>query len=351
MKIFTRKLDRKIGRTPGDTNYYGEEDRKETIINLYQYNLDNITERIIHSHEEINTVSSDMVTWIDIEGFQNIELIKNIGSRLDIHEMVLEDIFNVNHLPKYEEGDKYLIFIIKSFNEEGDATKTEQVILLMKKNLVISFRENVNKLLLPKIERLKAAKGRARGKNADYLFFVLLDTFVDSYYYYFERIREKINNLDTQILQNTDENHIQEIYELKNELTSVRNYLFPLKTAINELLSDESELIDEDNYKFYNDCKDHINELIEYYNSFGEMINNLVTLNENNLNNNTNRIMKVLTIIATIFIPLTFIAGIYGMNFEYMPELSWKYGYFAAILSMFLIGLLILIFMKKKKWF
>lgn len=351
MKIFTRKLDRKIGRAPGDTNYYGEEDRKETVIKLYQYNSAHITERIIHNPEEINTVSSDMVTWIDIEGFQNIDAIKNIGSKLDIHEMVLEDIFNVNHLPKYEEGDEYLIFIIKSFNEEGDATKAEQVILLMKKNLVISFRENVNKLLPPKIERLKAAKGRARGKNADYLFFVLLDTFIDSYYYYFERIREKINNLDTRILQNTNENHIQEIYELKNELTSVRNYLFPLKVAMNELLSDESELIDDDNYKFYNDCKDHINELIEYYNSFGEMINTLVTLNENNLNNNTNRIMKVLTIIATIFIPLTFIAGIYGMNFEYIPELSWKYGYFAAIFSMILIGLFILIYMKKKKWF
>jgi magnesium transporter len=182
------------------------------------------------------------------------------------------------------------------------------------------------------------------------LFFVLLDTFIDSYYYYFEHLREQIGELDTEILRDTNENHIQKIYDLKNELTSIRKNLFPLKTSIQELLTDDSDLIEEDNFKYFNDCKDHINELIEYYNSFGEMINNLVTLNENNLNNNTNKVMKLLTIIATIFIPLTFIAGIYGMNFQFMPELEWRYGYFIALSLMVLTGVVILLIMKRKKW-
>ena len=193
--------------------------------------------------------------------------------------------------------------------------------------------------MLPKIDRIQNAKGRARTKNADYLFFVLLDSFIDSYYTYFESLREETHRLDEKILLESSKNHIEEIYNLKNKLTDVRKNLFPLKTAINELLTDESELIAEDNFKYFNDCKDHVNELTEYYNSFGEIISNLIILNENNLNSSTNKIMKLLTIISTIFIPLTFVAGIYGMNFSHMPELEWEYGYFFTISVMIIIGL------------
>lgn len=350
MKVFSRKLDRKVGFAPGDTNYFGEEVRSETFVKCINYNLSEINEIAPKSVDEILEISDDKNTWIDIEGFANLELIKQIGMKYDIHEMTIEDVLNVNHLPKYEEGEEYILFVLKNFREGANKANGNHVSILLKKNLVISFREAKSNLLPPKIERIKAGKGRARRKGADYLFFVLLDAFIDSYYYYFEYLREQIGELDDKILRETNENHIQEIYDLKNELTSIRKNLFPLKTSINELITDDNDLIEEDNFKYFNDCKDHVNELIEYYHSFNEMINNLITLNESNLNNQTNRIMKVLTIIATIFIPLTFIAGLYGMNFEYMPELKWKYGYFIALGTMILLGIIILIFMKKKKW-
>jgi len=352
MKIFSNKLNSKVGRPPGDLTYYGEGKRRDTKIRLIQYDKKDFEEKVITKENDLLEIKiSDKNTWIDIEGFADTVIIKNLGRHFEIHDMVVEDAFHTDHIPKYEEGNRYLIFVLKSFYEDGNIIKASQVTLLMKNNLVISFQEEHNPIILTKIERIKNSIGRVRNKGIDYLFFVLIDAFIDSYYTYFENLREEINSLDTRILLETSQNHIQQIYNLKNKLTSIRKNLFPLKTAINELLSDESNLIDENNTKYFNDCKDNINELIEFYHSFEETINNLISLNESNLANSTNKIMKVLTIIATIFIPLTFIAGVYGMNFENMPELKWEFGYYFSLPLMLLTGLTILGFIKWKKWF
>lgn len=351
MKIFVKKLNTKVGRPAGDLTYYGEELRRETSIRLIQYNKNDYKENEIKQSSELNNITStDKQTWIDIEGFEDDKKIKEICKIFDIHDLVIEDIFNTNHIPKYEEGEDYLLFVLKSFSENGNETKSSHVTLIFKKNLVISFQEEPNLILQSKIERIRNSKGRARDKETDYLFFVLLDTFIDTYYTYFENLREETNNLDAKILLETSQNHIEDIYNLKNKLTDVRKNLFPLKTAINELLTDESELISDLNFKYFNDCKDHINELIEFYQSFGEIINSLISLNENNLNNSTNKIMKVLTIISTIFIPLTFIAGIYGMNFTNVPELEWQYGYYFTLGLMLIVGISILGILRWKKW-
>jgi magnesium transporter len=352
MKIFRKKLNQSVGRAPGEFTYYGEEERKETTIRVIQYNNDEFDERILSQEDQIKDIhENSKVTWIDIEGFSNLEMISSICRTFEVHDLLVEDALNTDHIPKYEEGEEYLIFSLKNFNQEGYSIKDTHVTLLMKDKLVISFQEESSSIIPPKIERIKVGKGRARRKGSDYLFFVLIDSFLDSYYTFFENLREEINKIDNNLLIETHKNHIEDIYDLKNKLTSVRKNLFPLKIAINDLMTDESELIEDDNLKYFNDSKDHINELIEYYNSFSEMINNLVSLNENNMANNTNRVMKVLTIIATIFIPLTFIAGIYGMNFTNMPELQWENGYYFALILMFVVGLGIVALMKWKKWF
>lgn len=352
MKIFRKKLNQSVGRAPGEFTYYGEEERKETTIRVIQYNNDEFDERILSQEDQIKDIhENSKVTWIDIEGFSNLEMISSICRNFEVHDLLVEDALNTDHIPKYEEGEEYLIFSLKNFNQEGYSIKDTHVTLLMKDKLVISFQEESSSIIPPKIERIKVGKGRARRKGSDYLFFVLIDSFLDSYYTFFENLREEINKIDNNLLIETHKNHIEDIYDLKNKLTSVRKNLFPLKIAINDLMTDESELIEDDNLKYFNDSKDHINELIEYYNSFSEMINNLVSLNENNMANNTNRVMKVLTIIATIFIPLTFIAGIYGMNFTNMPELQWENGYYFALILMFVVGLGIVALMKWKKWF
>lgn len=350
MKFLKKRLDMKVGRPPGDLNFIGEEERWHTNINLYIYDDKEFKSFEVRSISDLHNITSDKINWIDIEGFEDIGLIKSIGKYFEVDEMVIEDILNSEHPPKYEEGMDYIYFILKSFTDFKTEFIANQVTVMLKNNIVLSFQEKRSHLLPPKIERIKNANGRARRKKADYLFFVLLDAFIDSYYIYFEKIREEIVKLDNIIINDTTKNHINKIYELKNKLTSTRKYLFPLKTAIAEFFSFEPTSIEHDNYKFFNDCKDHINELLEYYHYFGELTNNLISLNENNLNNNTNRIMKVLTIIATIFIPLTFIAGIYGMNFKFMPELEWNYGYYFALSIMVLIGILILLIMKRKKW-
>ena len=351
MKVFSRKLNRKVGRPAGDLSYFGEERRRSTKIKIIQYNNEEYSETLIDDLSMVEKLDlSEKNTWIDIEGFEDAEKIKEIARIFNIHDLVVEDSFNTDHIPKYEEGEDYLLFVLKSFSEIDTIITSSQVTILFKQNLVISFQEEPNSIILPKIERIKNSKGRARSKKSDYLFFTLLDAFIDSYYTYFESIREETNRLDEKILLETSKNHIEKIYDLKNKLTDIRKNLFPLKSAINELLADESELIEEDNFKYFNDCKDHINELTEFYNSFGEVINNLIILNENNLNSSTNKIMKLLTIISTIFIPLTFIAGLYGMNFKHMPELEWEYGYFFALALMAFIGVLIIGIMKHKKW-
>lgn len=351
MKQFNKKLNRKVGRAPGDLTYFGEETRRETKIRLIQYNKDKYDRQTITELSQLEDITyTDKITWIDIEGFEDTETIKSLSRIFNIHDLAVEDAFNTDHIPKYDEGEDYILFVLKSFSENKTNINVNQVTLLLKNNIVISYQEEPNSILLAKIDRIENSKGRARTKKADYLFFVLLDAFIDSYYNFFESLREETHKLDEKILLESSKNHIEEIYNLKNKLTAVRKNLFPLKTAINELLTDESELIDEDNYKYFNDCKDHVNELTEYYNSFGEIINNLIILNENNLNSSTNKIMKLLTIISTIFIPLTFIAGIYGMNFRRMPELEWEYGYFFTISLMLIIGITILVIMKRKKW-
>lgn len=352
MKIFKKKLNENVGKAPGEYTYYGEEERKQTNIRIIQYNEQEFSEKVIDDEFQLKDINeNNLITWIDIEGFSNINLIAEICKIFHVHDLLIEDALNTDHMPKYEEGEEYLIFSIKNFREENGSVKDTHVTLLMKEKLVISFQEESSSIIPPKIERIKAGKGRARRKGSDYLFFVLIDSFLDSYYTFFENIREEINHIDDVLLVETNKNHIEEIYDLKSKLTSLRKNLFPLKSAINELMTDESELIEDDNLKYFNDNRDHINELIEYYNSFSEMINNLVSLNENNIANNTNRVMKVLTIIATIFIPLTFMAGIYGMNFTNMPELQWEYGYYLALSLMLVVGLGIVGLMKWKKWF
>ena len=349
MNKLYKKLTHKIGLPPGEVIYVGKSDPLKTNVNLIKYEKTNYAEEELKNAAELNLEKETKVNWICITGFENVDYINEICKILEVNDLLLEDALHTSHIPKFEEGDDYLSIIIKSF-DENDETPNHNCIIL-KENVIISLFENSNNLLSSKIERIRNGKAKARNKKADYLFYTLLDTFIDSYYRYFENIREKLFDLENIILQRRNENHIDKIYELNNKLTAIRKNLFPLKIALLDLSKSENKLINKNTHPFLNDCKDHVNELIEYYNSFTEMIQSLINLNDNNVVNNTNKVMKILTIIATIFIPLTFIAGIYGMNFKYMPELDWQFGYFLILFFMFFIAAVILLFMKKKNWF
>ncbi|MBL1214592.1 MAG: magnesium/cobalt transporter CorA [Ignavibacteriae bacterium] len=346
-------LSHKVGNAPGSLEYVGESKISKAQIVLRSYSERDFNEENIEDAKTIkNKIIEDRVNWIECTGLNDTQTIHEIGSAFDVHSMLLEDILNTQHLPKFEESESYNAIIIKAFVPDAEGNfRRNHICLVQSGNTVIHFQDFETEILKNKIERIKQSKGRARKLNSDYLFYILLDAFVDTYYLIFADINERISELEEQLLESAGDNLMEDIHSLKRELNSIRKNLFPLGEALNNIINDEHQFIAEDNLIFFRDIKDHVNQLVEFYVMYNENIKALVDLNNSNLNNNINAVMKTLTIIATIFIPLTFIAGLYGMNFNYMPELQWQYGYFGALGVMVIVGGLMVLYMKRKKWF
>ena len=352
MNLLKKVLNKKVGAAHGEIIYVGESEPEKTVVKLIQYDSESfyshdITE--IKSLEE--KINDDIVNWIHITGLSDVEFIKAIALQYKIHSLSLEDAFNTDHIPKYEEFDDYSMLIAKGYTAcAGNENQINHICLFLKKNLVITIQDRNLDLIDAKIQKIEQAKANARNKKSDYLFFVILDSYIDTFYSSFDNIREELLELEDTLLFNRENNYIDDILTTNKKLAHLRKIIFPLKAAIMDLLESESAEIYETNEKYLNDLKDHINDLIEHYNSFSEITKSLIVLNDNNINTNTNKVMKRLTITATIFIPLTFIAGIYGMNFKYMPELDWQYGYPFMLGLMFVVGAGLLLLMKFKKW-
>lgn len=347
-KYYTKKLTNKVGLPPGAIVYSGDEKQPTTVM-YYSYD-DKVFEQIEVKNILDIKLDDSKVNWINISGFDNNDLIMNIIESVEIHTLLAEDIFNMEHFPKFEEHENSILFILKNYFIKNDLIQQNHCSVFLKDNLVISFQEHSNDILDKKVERISLAKGKARYKKADYLFFVLLDAFIDSYYTIFEEIREELNILENSLIKNKKQNRINEIYALNKKLNYVRKGIQPLREAIKTLIDDEVGVIEEANFIYFRDAYDHVNDLMQLYESFGGIIKGLIDLNESNLNSSTNEVMKVLTIIATIFIPLTFIAGVYGMNFENMPELQYKHGYFVVWAVMIVVLILMVSYFRRKKW-
>ena len=348
----TKKLNSKAGLPPGTISPLAAAEQADSVITYFSFNKDDFIENKIEVEDIPDLFNTDNVDWLTITGFKDIDSISQIAERAGIHKMLLEDSLNTEHISKYEEDDKYLVFMVKSFyvNDANELSQCHNCIFLGDQ-LVIHFQEKENNILKDKIERIRQSKGKARFKKSDYLFYLLIDSFIDTHYNYLENVRENLLELEEKLLSDKNDNHTEDIHFINKKLTHIRKILFPLRDAINQILKDEPDKINEENVIFFKDIKDHVNELIEYYNSFSEIIKSFLVLNDSNLNHSMNNTMKLLTIVATIFIPLTFLAGIYGMNFKFMPELEWQYSYPILLSIMFFIGVLMIFYMKRKKWF
>lgn len=353
MNTAKKTISQKVGLPPGSIVYVGETNPVNTTIKLITFDQQYFNSLSIKNLEELKSnIDETKNNWILISGFANIELIKEIGEYFNIHPLLMEDALKTSHLPKYESEDDEVSFILKEIGvENGNTILIYHRFLYLDKNILILLQDIETNILNKLIERVSEGKGKARNKNLDYLMFLIFDSYLDTYYSFFENIREEITELEELILTESNENYLNEIYALKKKLTIMRKNLYPLKDSILKLFRDEDTQIKEENKIYFSDLNNHIEELIEYYRSFEESIGSLFYLNENNITHNTNEVTKILTIIATIFIPLTFIAGIYGMNFRFMPELEWQYGYFAVLIGMLFIGISFFIFIKRKKWF
>jgi len=292
------------------------------------------------------------VTWINIDGLQEVGVVEKIGTHFGVHPLILEDILHTGQRPKAEDLGDYLFIVLKMIyhDENEDEIMGEQVSLILGQNYVISFQEREGDIFNPIRERIRNGKGRIRKAGADYLAYALIDAIVDHYFVILEKLGEKIESLEEELVTNPIPETLQMIHTLKRNLIFLRKSVWPLREVISGLERGESPLITEPTGIYLRDVYDHTIQVIDTIETFRDMVSGMLDIYLSSLSNRMNEVMKVLTIIATIFIPLTFIVGIYGMNFKFMPELEWHWGYPTALIIMLLLVGFMLLYFRRKKW-
>jgi len=352
LRLF-RRASNKVGLPPGTLVHIGEKRTEKVKITIIDYDETHFQEKEVETIEECFPFKDKpTVTWINIDGLHEVEIIEKIGKHFEIHPLVLEDILNTGQQPKMEDLEQYVIVILKMllYDEETKEIKPEQVSLILGPHFVITFQEREGDVFDPIRDRLRKAKGRITKMKADYLAYSLIDTIVDHYYVVLEKLGEWIEGLEEELVTNPTHETLQTIHTLKRELIFLRRSVWPLREAVISLERGESALIHESTGIYLRDVYDHTIQVIDTIETFRDMVSGMLDVYLSSLSNRMNEVMKVLTIIATIFIPLTFVAGIYGMNFKYIPELEFHWGYAASLILMGIIALVMLLYFRNKRW-
>jgi len=352
LKLF-RKTSKKAGLSPGTLVHDGDKKVEKAKITIIDYDATQFQEKEVETIEECFPFrDTPTVTWINIDGLHEVGIIEKIGKHFSIHPLILEDILHTGQRPKMEDFEDYIFLVVKMFyyDEKDDEIKMEQVSLLLGSNFVISFQEREGDIFDPIRERIRNHKGRIRMMKADYLGYALLDTIVDNYFIILEKVGENIENMEEELVTRPTPETLQTIHNLKRELIVLRKSIWPLREVVNSLERGESPLINEATGVYLRDVYDHTIQVIDTIETFRDMVSGMLDIYLSSISNKMNEVMKVLTIIATIFIPLTFVAGIYGMNFEFMPELKWHWGYFAALLVMVAVAVIMVFYFRRKRW-
>lgn len=347
------KKKHNIGSPPGTLNYTGIHGGERICITLIRYNENEFFEQDFYDLSECMVhVKEGMVNWINVDGIHNLNLIEKIGKLFNIHPLSLEDVVDVEQRPKFEEHDNYLLSILK-MTIVKEVILQEHLSLLLLNNTVISFQEPNGGDAFDMIRlRLKQAKGRVRQRGADYLYYALMDSVVDWYFQVVDHIGERVDQIETQLLKDGSESRssILQLYRLRREVINLGKQVAPLRDLVNGLSRCDSPLLKENVKIFHRDLYDHVNRIIDSVSSYRDLLNGLMDLYLSFNSNKMNEVMKVLTIISTVFIPVTFIVGVYGMNFDYMPELQSPYGYAGVwVLILIIMGGLVYYF-RRKKW-
>ena len=353
MSRFIKKRSKKAGLPPGSLVHIGERKTEKTRITIIDYDRVQLQEEEAGSIEEcFSFKDKPTVSWINIDGLHQTEIIEKIGKHFNLHSLVLEDIVNTGQRPKMEDFEDYIFVVLKMlYYDQKGGIKTEQVSLILGPNFVISFQEQEGDVFDPIRDRIRKAKGRIRKMGADYLAYALMDTIVDNYFIILEGLGEEIEDMEEELLANPTTETLQKIHRLKREMILLRKSIWPLRELISGLERTESSLIQESTGVYLRDVYDHTIQVIDTVETFRDMISGMLDIYLSSISNKMNEVMKVLTIIATIFIPLTFLAGVYGMNFRYMPELSWPWGYPIVLLVMMAVGISMMVYFRRKKWF
>jgi magnesium transporter len=347
------RRSKKAGLPPGTLVHIGEKRTEAVHISYMDYDEQSFQEQQGVSVEEcLPFKDTPTITWINIDGIDEIPIIEKIGRAYDLHPLILEDIVTAGQRPKFDNHERYAYIVLKmlSYQLAGDTIESEQISIVFGANFVLSFQEKVGDVFDPIRDRIRFAKGRVRKMGADYLAYSLLDAIVDSYFGILEKIGERIENLEDELIERPTERILRQIHALKREMMSLRRSVWPLRELLSAILRDESPLICRQTHIYLRDVYDHTIQIIDTIESFRDIVAGMLDIYLSSISNRMNAVMKVLTIIATIFIPLTFVAGVYGMNFRYMPELEWRWGYPASLLLMLAIVAVMLVYFRRKKW-
>ena len=353
MVRFMKRVSKKVGLSPGTLVHIGEQKTERVRIRIIDYDEQRIEEKDLDTIEECFPYKDQPGTiWINIDGLHEISVIEKIGKHFNLHPLVLEDILNTDQRPKLDAHEEYVFLTLKmlTFNDAKHQLTMENISIILGSSFVITFQEVEGDIFASVRERLRKGRGRIRTGGADYLAYALVDAIVDHYFVVLEKIGDEVESLEEELVANPSPQTLQTIHKLKRELIFLRRSVWPLREVIGTLERGEVGMIQNKTTVFLRDVYDHTIQVIDTVETLRDMASGMLDVYLSSVSNRMNEVMKVLTIIATIFIPLTFIAGIYGMNFKHMPELDWPWAY--PVLWLLLIGIFVtmLLYFRRKKW-
>ena len=357
MARFLKTSKKLIGLHPGSLVYVDDSGDMETInINLINYNEQSFFESHSATLEKCieSTKNKSEVTWIEFQGLSSRTVIEAIGQQFGIHRLWLEDVLNTDHRPKLEEMDNMLFAIMKLVDIQDKKGKpcvvTSQASLFFAEDFVLSFSNTKDDIFEPIKERIRKSIWKVRSLKVDYLFYALMDLIVDQYFLALETMENQFESLEEKVTTNVNSIQPIDILSLKSEFLFLRKTIFPFKEAMNKIIVSKHPWIEQKNLRYFRDIQDHVIQIIEVLDYYNELTSSLMGFYQNTINLKMNEVMKVLTLFASLFIPLTFVVGIYGMNFQVMPELDWKYGYFSIWVVILVLSSGMIWLFKKKKW-
>ena len=349
-----KKRSAKAGMPPGSLVYVGERSGGTVELECIEYDTENVVEHMVTVDDVVAARGKGPgKAWINIDGVHDAVVLEKVGAAYGLHALTMEDILNTDQRPKMEDFDEHLFIVLKMLRYDAKQSELiiEQVSLILGDTWVLSFQEGIQGDVFDVVrERLRNTKTKIRALGVDYLFYVLLDAVVDNYFAILETLGEEIEELETRLLDSPTQDTMHTIHRMKRELIYLRKSVWPLREVIGALLRGESDLITPATQPFLRDVYDHTIQVIDTVETYRDMLSGLIDIYMSSMSNRMNEVMKVLTIIATVFIPLTFIAGVYGMNFKFMPELEWPYGYAFAWGVMIAVAASFVVYFWKKKW-
>ncbi len=341
------------GSTPGSLVHTGQRKVDNVRIRLIDYDADRIVEETVGSIQEcFEHTEKDSVSWVNVDGLHDVDVLEQVASRFNIHRLALEDVLSTSQRTKTEAYEDHFLVILKmlSFDEATESVVAEQVSLIVGPGYLFSFQESHGDVFENVRERLRKTKGRIRSRGTDYLAYALMDAIVDSYFRILESIGDRIEEIEESVLDEPSIDVMHRIHHLKREVLILRRAVWPLRESLGQLYRGEMPQVKEETQVFFRDVYDHAVQVIDTVETLREVLSGTMDLYMSGVSNRMNEVMKVLTIIATIFIPLSFFAGLYGMNFEYMPELGVRWAYPALLAFMFTVGVGMLWQFRRKGW-